>query len=90
MAASAAPGSCARLGLFPDQGWAESVAGRLGAPGKGEAGLTWKMQPGQKGLYVVFADVTPEMLAGRLEQRRAVLGRLVSRKLLPERCTSTK
>lgn len=79
-------GACARLGIFPDQGWAESVAGRIATGEAGQA-MSWRVQPvGRKGYYVVFEGMSLDMLAARMEQRRAQLSQLVSHVAVPERC----
>lgn len=84
--------ACARLGLFPDAGWARAVAERLLAPTPAAeaAAMSWHLQAaGRKGYYVVFTGMSLDMLAARMEQRRTALSRLVSFAALPEACAGT-
>ncbi len=82
--------ACARLGIFPDRMWAESVAVLVAAPeaeGAAATEMPWRIQSvGRKGYYAVFEGMTMDVLAGRMERRRAALSRLVSYAALPERC----
>lgn len=84
---SSAVASCARLGIFPGQAWAESVAAIIAAGEAGQSPVDWRVQPvGGKGFYVVFTGLSGDALAARLEQRRTRLVRLVSAAVVPERC----
>lgn len=84
---SSAVAGCARLGIFPGQAWAESVAAIIAAGEAGQPPVDWRVQPvGGKGFYVVFTGLSGDALAARLEQRRARLARLVSAAVVPERC----
>ena len=80
--------ACARLGLFPDQVWAGTVARRLARAGA-DADLTldWRLQAvGGKGYYVIFPGASMAQLAGRMVQRRSGLGRLLPAAVRPEAC----
>lgn len=80
---------CSRLGLFPDAGWAESVARRLDLPVPAGNQSEWHLQAvGERGYYLVLPGVSGDALAARLLERRAELGRLVSRTVRPEPCVS--
>lgn len=82
--------ACARLGIFPDRVWAESVAALVAAPEAGRAPpaeMPWRIQSvGRKGYYAVFDGMSMDVLAARMERRRSALSRLVSYAALPERC----
>lgn len=82
--------ACARLGIFPDRVWAESVAALVAAPEAGRAPpaeMSWRIQSvGRKGYYAVFDGMSMDVLAARMERRRSALSRLVSYAALPERC----
>lgn len=87
---SAVASGCARLGIFPDQAWATSVAGIIAAAEAGQQPVVWRIQPvGRKGFYVVFDGMSSDALAVRMAQRRAGLARLVSAAVVPERCVGS-
>lgn len=80
------PGSCSRLGLFPDANWATRVVGLL-LPGEAQPGVRWRILPVKgKGYYLVVRGLSVEVLSARLESRRQALGGLVSTWVRPESC----
>lgn len=80
------PGTCSRLGLFPDANWATRVVGLL-LPGEVPSGVRWRILPVQgKGYYLVVRGLSVEALSERLESRRPTLGKLVSTSVRPESC----